>query len=304
VTISGVEFALFKSLIKRQNTLDEPVLFILHLNEMIKKLIKNTALLLLVAVNFSSLIGCTFSRQCISSLRSTDDFIPQRDDNRVLFELGAEEYANRVVSFLPSAIQTVEEIQYRSFTKPVRVYVCRSIESFTKMYGANVRAGVLTKLFLSPRVFEDGDEIAKMYLIHELSHLHILDQLGNYKMNELPVWFKEGLATYVSNGGGAQTVTEKQAIESIKSGKYLVPDETGGFIFQKYPGDWELTHHMFYRQSMMFINYLAATNPSGFRNLLLDIEDGEGFAKALKASYNKELEELFDEFLHNINRTG
>jgi hypothetical protein len=168
------------------------------------------------------------------------------------------------------------------------------------MYGADVRAGVLTKLFLSPRMFEDGDEIARLYLIHELSHLHIRDQLGNYKMSRLPCWFTEGLAVYVSNGGGAHTVTEKQALDSIKSGKYFIPDEAGGFIFKKTASDWNLNHHMFYRQSMLFISYLASTKESSYRKLILDIQDGEQFSAALKAGYNKKLEELWHDFLHEV----
>jgi hypothetical protein len=64
-----------------------------------------------------------------------------------------------------------------------------------------------------------GEEIAWLYLIHELSHLHIRNQIGNYKVSRLPFWFTEGLATYVSDGGGAHTVPERQAIDCIKSGR-------------------------------------------------------------------------------------
>lgn len=251
-----------------------------------------------------SFFGCTFVKHSIAVLRSTDHFVSHKNDSRVLFEPGAEDYANKIVLFLSLAVQQVEEKQYRSFVKPVRVYICESRESFARMYGADVRAGVLTKLFLSPRIFEDGDEIARMYLTHELSHLHILDQLGNYKMSRLPFWFKEGLATYVSGGGGAHTVTEKQAIDSIKSSKYFVPNESGGFIFRKTAIDWGLKHHMFYRQSMMFINYLAATNESAYRKLLLSIENGEGFSAALQTAYNKKIKDLWKEFLQEINKMG
>ena len=265
---------------------------------------KRIIFFLLITVTVSSFWGCTFIRQSIAVLRSTDHFVTHKNDSRLLFEPGAEDYADKIDLFLSSAIQQVEEKQYRLFTKPVRVYICASRESFARMYGADVRAGVLTKLFLSPRIFEDGDEIAKLYLIHELSHLHIRDQLGNYKMSRLPFWFKEGLATYVSDGGGAHTVTEKQAIDSIKSGKYFVPNEIGGFIFQKTASDWCLEHHMFYRQSMMFISYLAAINESGYRKLLLGIENGERFSTALQAAYNEKLENLWNNFLYEVNKMG
>lgn len=271
---------------------------------MLTILLKRLIFILLITATASSFWGCTFVRQSIAVLRSTDHFITNKDDSRVLFEPGAEEYANKIVLFLPSAIQQVEEKQYRSFAKQVRVYICASREGFTRMYGADVRAGVLMKLFLSPRIFENGDEIAKKYLIHELSHVHIQDQIGVYKSSRLPCWFKEGLATNISGGGGAHTVTDEQAIDSIKSGKNFVPNEADGFIFQKTASHWGLNHHMFYRQSMLFISYLMTINKPGFQNFLLEIENGEQFATALHVAYNKGLEELWNEFLHEINENG
>jgi hypothetical protein len=270
--------------------------------EISSKLFKRIILIILVIAAVISIFGCTFFRQSIAVLRSTDHFVKHQNDSRILFEPGAEDFANKIVQFLPSAVQQVEERQYHPFAKPVQVYICASRESFAQMYGADVRAGVLTKLFLSPRIFEEGDEVARMYLAHELSHLHIQDQIGIYKTSRLPFWFKEGLATYVSGGGGAHTVTDEQVVDSIKSGKYFVPNETGGFIFQKTASDWGLNHHMFYRQSMMFINYLATTNESGYRKLLLSVESGERFSTALQAAYNKKLEDLWKEFRKEINK--
>jgi hypothetical protein len=263
----------------------------------LKPMQKRLAFILLIIVTVSFLTGCAFIRQSIAVFSSTDDFVQHKNDSRVLFEPGAEAYADKIVAFLPTAIRTVEEKQYRSFAKPVRVYVCASRESFIRMYGADVRAGVLTKLFLSPRIFDAGDEIASRYLTHELSHLHIQDQIGSYKASRLPSWFKEGLAAFVSNGGGAHTVSEKQALDSIRSGKHFVPNETGGFIINKSASDWGLEHHMFYRQSMIFINFMATVNDSAYRKMLLAVQDGEHLAAALKAAYNTELKELWNDFL-------
>ena len=248
--------------------------------------------------------GCSFIRQSVAALRSTDHFIANGNDNRVLFEPGAEEYSNKVASLLPSAIQQVEEKQYHQFVEPVRVYICASRESFKKHYGADVRAGVLTKLFLSPGVFEAGDEIMKKYLVHELSHLQLKQQLGVYKASKLPMWFKEGLATYVSNGGGAHLISNQQAIEFIRDGKNFIPNKADGLIFKKTPRDFGLEPHMFYRQSMMFIGYLASKNEPGIQKLLLSIESGEDFSTAFQAVYNKKLEELWDDFLREAKKTG
>ena len=251
-----------------------------------------------------SVAGCSLARQSLAALRSTDNFIQTTNDNRVLSEPGAEVYADKVASFLPAAIEQVEKKQYRNFVKPVCVYVCASKESFKKFYGGDARAGVLTKLFISPRMFDDGDEIARKYLTHELSHLHLQQQLGVYKISRLPMWFKEGLATYVSDGGGAYLTSREQALAFIRSGKYFVPNNSDGFIFKKTPSDFGLEPHLFYRQSMIFISYLAKRSETEFEQMLRSIESGERLSTALQATYNKKLEELWNDFLHEINITG
>lgn len=242
--------------------------------------------------------GCSFIRHSMAALESTDHFIPNEIDDRVRFEPGAEDYANKIVSFLPSAIKQVEEMQYSHFTEPVKVFVCASRKSFKKYFGADVRAGVLTKLFLSPRVFEYGDDIGKKYLTHELSHLHLLQKLGLIKMSKLPMWFKEGLAAYVSNGGGAHLISERQAIMSIRAGQHFFPNKADGFIFKKTPSDFGLKPHMFYRQSMMFISHLAEIDKVAYRRFLLSVESGDRLSDALQATYKKNLEDMWSEFLN------
>lgn len=242
--------------------------------------------------------GCSFIRHSLAALESTDHFIPNENDSKVLFEPGGEDYANKIVSFLPSAIKQVEKKQYSHFTEPIKVFVCASRKSFKKYFGADVRAGVLTKLLLSPRVFEYGDEIGKKYLMHELSHLHLQQKLGLLKMRKLPMWFKEGLATYVSNGGGAHFISDKQAIMSIRSGHHFVPNKTDGFIFKKTPSDFGLKPQMFYRQSMMFISHLAVMDKVGYRMFLLSVESGDRLPDALQATYKKSLETLWSDFLN------
>ncbi len=264
--------------------------------------------LAVIGLPLAIVTGCTFMRSSGAALQSTDHFIVSSDDSRVLFEPGAKQYAEKIASYLSTAIQQVEEKQYRPFAAPVRVYICSSPESFTRMYGSDVSAGVLTKLFLSSRVFNENDEITKLYLMHELSHLHLRDQLGNYKMSRLPFWFREGLATYVSGGGGAHTVSEYEAIKFIITDKYFVPNERGGLVFQNTPSDWDLQPQMFYRQSEMFMKYLASLNENAFRQLLLSAQNGDLLPVALEKAYNKNLEMLWEGFLldtkikaHNLN---
>jgi hypothetical protein len=246
------------------------------------------------------LAGCSISHHAMALFRSTDHFIVRQDDARVLFEPGAGHYAEKVSALLPAAIQQIETKQYHPFLKPVRVYICASRESFAKFYGADVRAGVSSKLLLSPRVFDQGDEITRLYLTHELSHLHLLQLLGSYKMRRLPFWFKEGLATYASGCGGANKVSEEEALSAFHVGKHFIPNKTGGIFFQKTPSNFGLKPHMFYRQSMMFVSYLAERNRESFRTFLLSVEQGEHLSSAMEKSYNEDLDGLWSDFKENI----
>jgi hypothetical protein len=268
-----------------------------------KKVYSIIATVVLVVATLS-VAGCSFVRHSVAALRSTDHFVSNVNDNRVLFEPGAEESANKLAEFLPTAIQQVEKKQFRNFVEPVRIYVCASRESFKKFNGADVRAGVLTKLFLSPRIFEYGDEVARKYLAHELSHLHLQQQIGIFKMNRLPMWFKEGLATSVSNGGGAHLISQEQATEFLRAGKHFVPNKADGFVFKKTPSDFGLKPQMFYRQSMMFINFLQGTNESGYRKLILGVENGKQITTVLEATYYKKLEKLWGDFLNEFYKKG
>jgi len=259
----------------------------------------SAALLIMI---FCPLQGCTLVNHSVAALRSTSQFIPNEIDDRVRFEPGAEPISNKVALLLDAAVNRVEERQYQRFAAPVRVYVCASRESFRKFYGADVRAGVLTKLFLSPRIFEFGDDIAEKYVTHELSHLHLLQHIGTFKMNRLPMWFKEGLATSVSDGGGAHLVSQQQAVEALQAGRSLIPNESDGLFFRKTPSDFGLEPHLFYRQSMMFIDYLAAIDATAFRNLMLSVEQGERLSDALVEAYHADLEHLWCGFLNEVKK--
>ncbi len=235
--------------------------------------------------------------------KSTDRFVPHANDARVLFERGAEGMAGQVAQALPEAIRAVEAGHFRKFPRPVKVYVCASIESF-RSYGwrvGNAGGFVLNqRLFLSPKPENTAERIPRL-LTHELSHLHLEQQIGALRMNrDLPSWFKEGLAVHVSDGGGAENVAEEQARESIAGGRQLIPEETGSLVFNTNARAHGLEPHMFYRQSGMFIAYLQRTDEARFKTLLLAIEDGNALERAFQNAYGKSLEIAWREFVSEI----
>jgi len=228
------------------------------------------------------LSGCSVIRSSIGMMRSTDHFIAHNKDHRVLYEPGAKIFADSIVAVLPQSIRQIENRQYRHFIEPVKVYVCVSKESFYKLYGVKCKAGVSNKLLLSPSLMNEPENI-HLYLTHELSHLHLYQQLGLLRFRDLPSWFKEGLATLVSDGGGAQTVSENEAINSIVNGTHFIPVSGSffGCFNQKSSADKALSHHMRYRQYMIFVSFIKNKDEKNFKNFLLNIQDGVNFSESI-----------------------
>lgn len=250
-------------------------------------------ILMCIALLMSS---CTAVKAVHAMNKSTDQFIVLEQDVRVLYENGAEKHAQSLVNKLDIAIQTVEQKQYRKFTKPVKVHVSNTIESFTDYCVNQHAAGCVLneRLFLSPKNFISNHDV----LIHELSHLHIEQQLGMISWHSgYPSWFKEGLATYVSNGQGASKVTEEEARKAIIRGSTFKPETSGSLIFQKTAYSYGLKSHMFYRQASMLVKYLHDLNELKFKGFILSIADGRDFEKAFYAAYGVSLSDMWEKFI-------
>ena len=187
----------------------------------------------------------------------------------------------------------------------MKIYVCATIESF-KAYGApsdKLGGFVLNKrLFISPKPENTAERIPRL-LTHELSHLHIEQHIGLLKVGLIPSWFKEGLAVYVAQGGGAETVTAEQARNAIQQDKYFQPDTEGSLLFHKGAHDYGLEAHLFYRQASLFVAYLHQLDNAKFKHFLLAIEDGGTFATAFKNAYAIDIAEAWQGFLAEMKKT-
>lgn len=259
--------------------------------------------LVFLSITMSS-SGCTAVRSIVAYYRSTDHFVVYPQDPRVLYEPGAETFAPEVASILPAAIGKVESAQYLPFNEPVSVYLCASEASYYRLTGTKARALTTSRLFLSPAILEERQPILKLYVTHELSHLHLQQCLGILRMQKLPAWFKEGLAALVSGGGGAERVTDSQALEAIRQGQSFTPDEgrsaLASFLFPRYGSYWHLEQQMFYHQAMLFVGFLRDKDEAAFRGMLLDIQSGSPFAVSLEKAYGLQLADLWSLFLQEI----
>ncbi len=231
--------------------------------------------------------GCSSFRAVVAMGRTTQHFIELESEPRIRYEKGAKDFALKIAPYVAQAVKTVETRQYGAFSRRVVVFVPASISSFAS-YCASKRPSACVignRLFMSPKLLRGEYRIARV-LTHELSHLQLSQTIGrwNYQLN-VPSWFAEGLAVYVSGGGGAEKVSREKAIAAILSGRTFTPPASGSLLFQKTASSFGLKPHMFYRQSSLFVEWLHKLDAAKFRKLLDLLRNGNTLGAALKSSY-------------------
>jgi hypothetical protein len=238
--------------------------------------------------------------------RLTADFKVLPSDNRTLYEEGAEALAEAAARYFPQAITNVELKQYGSFKGPIKVYVFATSKSFSKFAGVSavvLGAGLKNEVFLSGKLLSEMDKTQGI-LTHELSHVQLSQTLGSIEFNRsLPRWFREGLAIYVANGGGATRATEAETIEKFLEGNYFIPETKGGLFNIKLAATGKLEPKIFYRQSGMFVQSLARNYPVQFETLLKGVQEGKDFQSQFITSFKNDVNEELRTYITSLKRT-
>jgi len=265
--------------------------------------LKHHKVILIIGI-WTLFLGCSASTAITHYFKSTDHFKEFPKDNRIFYEEGGGNFADITAELLPSAIKSIENKQYNHFTKPVKIYICATTESFKDMTGRDVKAITYRgAIFLSPKLMDEQRKI-KGYLTHELSHLLINQHGGTFIGAKTPSWFLEGLATYISGGGGAEDITNDKAIAYILQGKHFTPELNGGFIFRKTASSYGLEPHMFYRQAALFIAFMKEYDETSFKKLISGIYHSKSFKKAFRNSYNVSMSQLWNYFILRLKENG
>jgi len=242
-----------------------------------------------LAAVLATLQGCALTVSDPRALRPIDSFVPLASDARIWVEPGYEAYGARVAEVMPAAIARVEAAHYLPFARPPRVYVCGSEDCFKRyVMTPKLSAAVVpdNRLILSPNL--DGHEKHRLsaLLTHELAHLHVGQRIGHYH-SALPVWFHEGWASLVADGGGADYTTDAKVFEAVRAGKRVnltardAPDKRHRAAASR------LSIFEFYRQSMMLVGWLKAQDEARFRQLALAVQDNADFEIAFWNIYGQ-----------------
>jgi hypothetical protein len=244
-------------------------------------------------------------------LKSKSHFIAHASDSRVLYEPGAQGFADKLADFLPTAIERVEEGHFLPFKKPFKVYVFSTQKSHNESLANTTSypirgAATPRNVFIAPSAFSfKGLDTHKESLMHELSHLHLNQRLGFLKGRRIPSWFTEGLANIIAGSGG-EGVSEGMAIQYIKEGRHLIIPEKGGLFkhLTKIIREVGVTGPMYHRQNKMFVNYINSLNPEAFKKLVLAVQDGEAFSSSFFEYFEMSPEEMWGRFKSELLSTG
>jgi len=276
--------------------------------QLTSKILKPLAALLILSISSCSTMQSIHARQ-------TYKFNVDATDNRIFYETGTENAATLVSQHIDEYLEQIEFAQYGQFRDPskIKIYLFDDKERYVRFRfntGKSSFGGASTnEVYISvPRIRERlssdlcqttiCNETLEGILMHELSHIHTRQHIGTWRyVTDVPKWYNEGLATLISNGAGAGSVTELEAKKFILSGSHLIPHNSGRFFKRaETTGDLRNGSFRFYRQAKMFVEYLRNTNPSGFKNALIQLRKGESFHMIWKTNYGTHLDNLWAAF--------
>ena len=245
-----------------------------------------------------STTGCASWNRLLSGLKYKRNVISHEQDKRILFESDAKKNAEKIRLILDSCIEIVTGYYGSPFEKDIYITISATQKNHVRRCGDFEKSRGMAnwgRVFISPLAFTSNTYTS--ILIHELTHLHTMEKTGIFHyIGDIPAWFSEGLSVYVSNGGGAESFTDSQAIEWILEGRHFNPTNTGSLLK---PSGYvsTLTWPMFYRQSELFVKYLMDYDSTSFKCLLRDLEEKKKFNKSFTKRYKAFPAEMFEMFL-------
>jgi hypothetical protein len=266
--------------------------------------------LALIIIGAGAAFSLPMTRHMISGLWNRPDRLPALStDSQVHYQPGAEDFARDVAALYPDAIARVEAVHGRRLAHPVTVGVYATAEAYAAAngVGSDIPVGVTFagRVNLSPKLFWSQRRRLPAILTHELSHAHIQGWIGEYKYIYLPNWFKEGLAVMISDGGGAELVSEDEARAAIQRGERLVINDAVSLPpsievrLEKAPANTPAWYPVVlaYREAGMFVRYLRESDGPAFDRMMNAILDGSSFAEAMTVGYHDDVRSLWQKFV-------
>jgi hypothetical protein len=233
------------------------------------------------------------------------DFVVLDDYPNIHYEPGAEDLAQLAANNLSDGLEKVLQAQYVPFRNPdaIKIYVFNDADHYARFsHASKLSRGSSTtdEVYLSVKLRSKIDTLPGI-LAHELSHVHIRQYTGTWKMiNDVPGWFLEGMAVLTSSGAGAETVSSQDALLQLKSNTTFVPQDKVSLIGHKSAHDYGLKPHMYYRLSSLYVDYLQQSDPQAFEAAFKEMLQQSSYHDAWLKHYAKTNEALWKAFLASI----
>lgn len=278
-----------------------------------KKFIILVISILLLFIIGAFLSQTTLSKALLAKYKSTDHFVILTEDPRIRYEKPAQEDAIALSQVLSGSQKNVESILRANFKNPIEAYVCSSQESFNEyvFLSKNVKGAVYWgKLFLSPAAFSQNKKFLSELTTHELTHYLFYTHLGEKAhLEHVPLWFREGIAVFVADGGGEYTkdknvsslmaAAEKEAFLSGKTHFWFASKDPHDAVTKNGTANWLL-----YRVGALFVHYMHDARPDSFDKLIQLLLSRTKFNEAVESSYGKSIEVLLREFSQYLSATN
>lgn len=242
--------------------------------------------------------------------KSTEHFVALKHDSRVRYEPGAEANARKLAQVLDDVALEVEEALGAKFDRNIEAYICATQEQFNEYVylSKNARGAVYwEKLFLSPGAFQGS--YLRPITLHELTHYLFITHLSDKQhIQNIPLWFREGIAVYVANGNSEymtrsryirlMTNAEKSDFWAGKYDAWFSTADPSSVLAASGAINFEL-----YRIYGYLVHYLAMQDEGKFKSFIGNLLDGQEFYSALNEMYGKDLAELLTDFSIYLKNT-
>jgi len=141
-------------------------------------------------------------------------------------------------------------------------------------------------------------------MTHELSHAHLQQWMPTFRYPKTPSWFLEGVATFLSQGGGAEAVTDDEARAEIRRGHHFTPVAEGSLLFPRTVKVDDLpvdrAYPLAYRQASLFIEFLLVNDPAQLARIVDRLIDDKPFPNAFAETFGRSIEEAWRDFVAQL----
>ncbi len=230
----------------------------------------------------------------------------QCTENQYIFcEPGSEHVAGEIADSLKFLKGIVQERQLLFIDEP-KFFTYQVIGNFVKNTGATsyIKAAVIGhSVHISPAIYSSHEfgndhDVFKKIITHELSHLNLLQNYGDQTYFEIPSWFMEGLATYISGGAGAESVTAAQARNLLMEGIGFSPDKDHEFPTKSMV--LKINPQIYYKQAEGFVRFIDNLDSTKLKKLLATLKNSGNFHNIFFETYQMSVFDMWNLYTYQV----